>query len=332
MLHIVLTILKIIGIILLVIIGLVLLICACILFVPIRYRIQVTYKDEFRLQARVTYLLHAVCAKYVREHGEGDMELKLFGIRTHFFDKEKKKEAEAFEEDTKMFEDMARKMHETDKEELPEPVIIEDNIFRKEEEEVKSIDGKNSEKVNAENENSVQNPADEEAEKKENDDSDEHISFFGKIKNKIKKIFQKIKYRFKAICGTIKKIYKNITDAKEFLSDEKTKNAISFVKGEAGKLIRHIRPRKIKGYLNFGFDDPSQTGKVLGLIYMFSRGTSKNFQINPDFENKVLEGDMQLKGRIQVYYLLIIAYNLYKDKNFREVLDVLERRRTNGRK
>lgn len=57
MLHIILTILKIIGILLLLIIGLLLAITLCVLFLPIRYCGNSKYnKDERNLQIKVRYL------------------------------------------------------------------------------------------------------------------------------------------------------------------------------------------------------------------------------------------------------------------------------------
>lgn len=317
MLHIILTILKIIGIILLIIIGLVLLICACILFVPVRYNARITYKDKPVIKAQMTYLLHIVSAKYLREGGEGNISLRIFGFHTHFFDKDKKIKDKKYEEDTRMFEEMSEKI----------------NGFETSVKETKA-EGVETSEPDSRTENSG---SEADSVKGQDNDEDNPVrrNVAGRIKAKLKniihnfkEIIRKFKYRFKTICGTIKRVYKNIKDFKRFICDERTKMALSFAKGEAVKLIRHIKPKKVKGYLVFGFDDPSYTGKTLGLIYMFSRGTRKNFQIKPDFENKVLETDVYVKGRIQVYYLLIIAYRFYKNKNFREVL---ERRRTYGR-
>lgn len=327
MLHIILTILKIIGIIVLVIIGLVLLICACILFVPVRYNARITYKDKLKTDVRVTYLFHAVSAKYRRKDAEGNIELRIFGFKTHFFDREKKEQNKKYEEDTRMFEEMSEQMKglEEKKEDTHQTVTKEEYHSDKKDTIGKEFDEANIQNGDSGKENAMSHElyGAEEALKKP-----KGINKIKKIKIKIKEIIRKIKYRFKKICGTIRKVFKNIRDFKAFISDDKTKKALSLIKKESVKLIKHIRPKKIRGYLIFGFDDPSYTGRVLGLIYMFSRGTRKNFQIGPDFENKVFETDVQIKGRIQVYFLLIIAYRFYKDKNFREVI---ERRRTYGR-
>lgn len=58
MLHIVLLILKIIGIILLVILGLLLAVLLLVLLVPIRYRLDGSYRERLKGTVRVTWLLH----------------------------------------------------------------------------------------------------------------------------------------------------------------------------------------------------------------------------------------------------------------------------------
>ena len=49
----------------------------------------------------------------------------------------------------------------------------------------------------------------------------------------------------------------------------------------------------------------------------------EHFNIYPDFENQVLEGRLELKGRIYVSVLLWHALKVYFDKNFKFVFNTL---------
>lgn len=102
MLHIMLLILKIIGILLAVLIGVVLLAVCCVLFVPVRYRIEVSREEgdgtpPFVVRAKITWLLHLVnihlrypADVYVR------VRLLLFTLfRIPEAEKERKEEAAA---------------------------------------------------------------------------------------------------------------------------------------------------------------------------------------------------------------------------------------------
>ncbi len=321
MLHILLTILKVIGIIILVLISLVILIIAAILFVPIRYSIDAIYDRKVKnldFKIKITYLLHLISVKYI--YKDDGLSIKIFGIKTHFFDKETKAMEEKINKETKMFEKMSSE--------------IKDNMTEMPEvyEQLKKIDEERdrlAENVNKKEENIENNNKDNDTE----ENTEEFIkvekqNIFSRIYSKIKAIIIKIKYRFIKFCDTIKKICKNVNDLKEFISDDNTKEAFGFLKKETFILLKHIRPRRIKGYVHFGFDDPSYTGNLLGLIYMILRGSPKEFRINPDFENKVFDGEIHAKGRVQCYLLLIIGIRLYKNDNLKLLL---ERRRTNGR-
>ena len=60
MIHILLMILKVIGVILLVILGLILAAVLLILFVPVRYRVDVSFEGKPDGEAAVSWLLHLV--------------------------------------------------------------------------------------------------------------------------------------------------------------------------------------------------------------------------------------------------------------------------------
>lgn len=81
MMHIVLLILKIIGIILLVVLGILLFLVLALLFVPLRYKVRGEWSEEAKAQARVHWLLHILSfrADYDREKGLL-MKLRIFGI------------------------------------------------------------------------------------------------------------------------------------------------------------------------------------------------------------------------------------------------------------
>lgn len=430
MLHIVLMILKIIGIILLVLIGLILLLLACVLFVPVRYGAYVKYdqiKGSQDIKVKVTYLLHIVTANFYIKDKKLVKELRLFGIKTGFLDKNdknngdknnrkrdkkadrndknsqigndnnigitkaesgqateekkedlfdeidvkktnsfinrtkrrlkrrlyKRKKAKEAKQQSHTEEDDYLGIYETERDlrDLDNVEVIESNFFKNSELAEKNKQ-KNKEKgtlddtKEADTEKTTKNSdlakSDNADENIGNSDTDheefveeEKKNLFSFIKFKITEIFRKIKYQITKICGTIRKVFENIrklcsraSDIRDMINDENNRLAFTFVKGEAVKVIRHIRPRTIKGYIKFGLDDPYNTGRILGIIYAFLRRRTKKFEIIPDFDNKVIETDMQVKGRIQVYYLLIIAYRIYKNENFKKAL--AGRRRKNG--
>ena len=81
MLSVVLTILKFIGITILVLLGILLLVVGLVLFVPIRYKAEGFYKDSYRVQAKINWLLHIVSFSLLYEKEQPfQMKLRILGI------------------------------------------------------------------------------------------------------------------------------------------------------------------------------------------------------------------------------------------------------------
>ncbi len=80
MLHVLLTILKIIGILLLVILGIILVLILLVLFVPVRYRVHVRKdRDVFEADGRVTWLLHLLRVDLTYAKRSGSAVIRLLG-------------------------------------------------------------------------------------------------------------------------------------------------------------------------------------------------------------------------------------------------------------
>lgn len=75
-------------------------------------------------------------------------------------------------------------------------------------------------------------------------------------------------------------------------------------------IFNDIKPKELKITGIYGFDDPSMTGMILGLINMI-KGIKPNLQINlePLFTEKIINIEAQICGDIKVY---IICYRTIK--------------------
>lgn len=85
-------------------------------------------------------------------------------------------------------------------------------------------------------------------------------------------------------------------------------------------LLKHICPREISGYLIYGFEDPAMTGQVTGLIAALYPAYGRSFRPQPDFTQKILEGDLRGSGRIRLGYLLFIVVRVLFVKEIRKLL------------
>ena len=83
--------------------------------------------------------------------------------------------------------------------------------------------------------------------------------------------------------------------------------------------IKKIGPAVIKGKIQFGTGDPCSTGQALGVLGICYGWIGDQIEIEPDFENEVLKGELFIKGRFRVISLLIIGVKLLKDEGFKKL-------------
>ena len=83
--------------------------------------------------------------------------------------------------------------------------------------------------------------------------------------------------------------------------------------------MRHVRPRKIKGDIYFGFDDPALTGQVLAGASIFYPLYGRGLSLHPYFDRVILEGRAQIWGRMYGFMFLRTVWKLFRDANVRDL-------------
>lgn len=314
MLHIILGILKIIGIVLAVLLLLILLLLLGILFVPVRYRIAGSGSTENLKEAKakvnISWLLHIIdiCAEYM--DGAFKVRLRIFGIPKVLYPAQEKKEKRAKRP-------KAEKPQAVEVTEEAAPQIEQkDEAAKPVQEEVPQTEEKPAE---AQNETQAQL---NETEKKKS--IREKING---ILDKIKDIREKIKSIWEKICAIPEKI-RNICDKIHYYIEILKSETFKTVAGRGWKyikyILRHIRPRKIKGSLHYGLDDPSLTGQITGAAYLLLPENCEKVRLLPDFEKKICEGDLIVKGHIRLCHLAYVGLRLLFDKELRRLLKMLK--------
>ena len=106
--------------------------------------------------------------------------------------------------------------------------------------------------------------------------------------------------------------------------DETHIQAFLRLKKELLFFIRKIKPDKINGYLRFGLEDPYNTGRVLAALSMLYPFYGEHFEVYPEFERVIIEGDIYFKGRIHLVHLLLALGRAYFDKNIKTAYENLK--------
>lgn len=300
MLHIIGLLLKILGIILAVIIGIIVLLVCIVLFVPVRYEISAEFPgklEDVSAKVRFSWLLRLVAgeAGYVKQEFYWKMRAAWFT-----FSEDEEKSAESVKEEVEV-----------------EIKDVADAVEEKVEEPQQKVEKSDSTKKDEPQQGQPQKEKTAKKEPEKEDSKKEKVSFFQKIKNKIKAFWEKIKYTFSQICDKIKNVSEIKDKIADFLSDEPHKRAFRKAKKEIKWIIRFLKPKKFKLNLHYGFEDPYQTGQVLAVLSMIYPFVGDNMSVQPDFENQIMEGELYIKGKLRMIYPAIYLIKLILDKNVR---------------
>jgi len=139
--------------------------------------------------------------------------------------------------------------------------------------------------------------------------------------------------KIRSIFAKIKDIWSNISYYLGILQEEDTKDLISHCAKVIGSILKSIRPGKIKINAVMGFESPDTTGKIYGLLCMLYPYYGDNIHITPDFQNKVLDGTLFIKGRIYICVLIWNALRILLDRKLFKVIHKLKNggKHKNGR-
>lgn len=136
--------------------------------------------------------------------------------------------------------------------------------------------------------------------------------FFGKrIVNFLKKCYN----RCKNFITKVRKITNKMEMIGDLFEDEDIIDAVKRIKRYGVNGVKLLLPQKLNAKIIFGFEDPYYTGKVLGWIAALIPIYGDHIDITPDFEKRILKGELKIKGRIRRYKILYLLWKVYKDKD-----------------
>lgn len=308
----ILNILKIAGLILLFLILFLLLVLFLILFVPIRYRIR-AQRDARTVQEipvdakiKVTWLLHAVSAAF-HYPAEAYLRVKVLGIT--IFRSDQKKEDKKKETKKKTPEKEAAASVQK-----PEEKSAEETIRKEEEKTPKAADTSGEEKKIDLNPEQASGGASKEEKRT-------IAGFFGSLF----RILRNIKYTILKIYDKIKHIVRNIRYYLAVIKSETFQRAYKVCSTQIVRLLKGILPKKLEGTLRIGTGDPASTGQVMAVYGILYPLLGDNIAITPDFEEPVIEGRLNIKGKITVFCILKTAWIIYFNKDLRRVMKLFKR-------
>ncbi|MDO4261662.1 MAG: hypothetical protein Q4C82_06255 [Eubacteriales bacterium] len=329
-----LLILKILGMLILGVIVLLLLLLCAALFAPVRYRLKAVWrKDERTADGSVRWLLGAASLRYHLDGGEQRLEGRLFGIPVWrpFGRKDGAKAGPA-------------RTEETDEPEPAGPAPIPPVRPAPAPSDAPAPSGRPASEApvaetpaseapvaeGADVEAAAEAPASEEPAGPRRGRA---FGFFRRLLYAIRFVCVKIKTagkRIAALPGRLKRAAGTAADrlrgAKERLENlwqfwnlEEHVRARETILRELRFLWKRSRPRRADGRLRFGFDDPSLTGQCMGLLAALSAWYPGSLDLEPEFDQTVFEGELLIKGYVQMYAPALSAFRIWRDPDVRSM-------------
>lgn len=344
MVSILLTILKVLGMSLAVILGILIVLLLLVLFVPVRYRLSGSRKTEdegpLSLHIKVTWLMHFLNAVFSYP-GAPCLKVRIAFVTVFRSDKLMQKKDGAKEASGKKDKSKKRAKEQPASGPLGQPAGKDSPNLNPGQEEDKKED-KTGEKRRAaragspgtdtEGDKTKESDSRMQEEPAENQGGEEECGakegFFKKLIEFIRKLkdsLKKIRYTISQICDKIKHIVNNIQYYTEIIKSETFSRAWKVCSGQALSLLKHILPGKVEGSLHIGMGDPAGTGQILALYGMLYPFIGNHIDIQPDFEQKIIEGELFIKGRITVFKALKTAWIIYFNRDLRRLIKLFKR-------
>lgn len=338
MLHVLVLILKIILWLLLGIVGLVVLGILLVLFVPVTYKVDAAYDGTAKINAKIRFLIFSVRLKFDQKTKKLEQDIRVAWFK---LGKKGTRKVEETAKDTvqTILHDEIEDGNISEDEAPGDEIHISEDEASDDEIHISKDEAPGDEIVNHEISNDVTPayPANEEYDLWNNE---EESIYQDALPQEEKKLFGRIKTFFVGVCAWLKRVrafaanftpdklmesieeklsrlnrkkrqlQKKLERLKKFWNLNCTVKTRAYLKKYLVSVLRHIRPRKVKGRVHYGFDEPYKTGQVTGYLSLMPFVYQKGLSLEPDFYNKVIEGHIYMRGHIQLGYLLRIVLNI----------------------
>ena len=368
MVHIILAILRIIGIILLIVLGIAAALILLVLFWPVEYQIRLRKEDQpFEAEGRAGWLFHFLSADVQIRERTGTITLKVFGRRLKTFRIPEGRKAEKPRSQEASRAETVTRSQEASRAET-----------EKTRSQTTSETGTQTRKVQTGRQTSRETSTAGQKTKPGGKAASAGISprrWAGRIRRTVSSAVSAAGNILAGVSGaaagiaarTIQKAAKGLVTAMAFAFrmqelpsdigdiadsfhdhvDAKIgsfrRKAGPFVSPDAfslyGRIMRHLgrllhsfRLRRLEGYLLVGTGKPDRTGELIGLLCMILPDTAGTYELRADFYQATLKTRTDAAGHIRMNHVLMFLIRLLKDKEFRKLLAHVRRKGKEGLK
>lgn len=303
--HVILQILAVIGIVLLVLLALLILTVLAVLFVPIRYRAS-GEKEADRIEgvAAVSFLYPFLSFKWQRAGNENRWALRLLGIK--------------LKSSPKVDKGKTTEPEKTEKGKVAEPEKTDKG--KAEETAQAAKPEKAAEPVKEEKQ-----PATPSVQNAEAEDAARQAEETGTQKTDRVSSEKKARFTISGLCDKMENIRDNVEYYKERLTAEENRLFLKRTKERIFAVLKSIKPKVLTARVVCGTGSPDTTGYVCAVYGMLYPVIEDRISFTADFENKVLDGELSVKGKVRVATLVRHGIKILLDKQLKVFLKEMKR-------
>lgn len=289
-----LQILKIVGIVLLILLGLLLFVIGLILWVPVYYKANGSYREQIDLEIKANWLFHFIDFYYIISDDKAHYNFRV-AWSTWWTSEEDIKVKTPFKEEDFFDDDMD--------EELEEEIEIEKDSQYGDDNKKDRNDNASSSSFEDKVEEKLEEKREQLHEKKE------------QLHNKKEAIHEKAESA-KEKRHTFSSLIKKVKEIRKLLKRKEFKYTYEKIKKDIHKLLKLIMPKVFRLNAEFSTGSPDTTAYIYGLLCMLPYGYKNKWSLDPDFEGEkaYLNGDFSLRGHFSFYHALNMFLSYMLDK------------------
>lgn len=306
MLHIVLTLLKIIVFFLLTLLGIALLLVFMVLASPVSYEFSGGWDGKPHLKGRVYWLYRILRISVIMKNGHPKARISIFGRVMGSGEKTEHKE----EKNGKMLKEKQASLNNEKNETVSEDVLEEREVFSEKAETFSRENEVFSEDPEVISEKPETFPEEDEVIPEEAEDFSEEDGIFQEEDESLWDIESEPEEISKTgsvqgSTGETGSAFSVIRKVLDFINLPSVRLLLGKLRKGIGRIIRHLRPSDLRIRARIGTKDPSLTGRIMELAAVLYAFYGDHIEIAADFDKKVLEAVFSVKGRLIPGYLIV---------------------------
>ena len=147
--------------------------------------------------------------------------------------------------------------------------------------------------------------------------ADRISSFIDSAEEKLRNIWQSIKVTAIAMKAAFDKRSTQVRKLQALWEDKRFAKGKALLIERIKKLSSELSPRAGSGRVRIGRDDPFETGQMMQLAAFLYPLYGDRVEVVPDFDETILEGEIDLRGRLKLIVAAEAAFRLFFNRELR---------------